>query len=93
MLNSLSYCFKLTAGKSGGGTQGREVKMKSTKKKNVRGKDNDDDSEDDTPSSKSRSQELEFMKVEDLSAELKKHSCMKDCPEELIEAVAEQLYR
>lgn len=82
-----------TAGKSGGGTQGREVKTKSTKKKGGRKDKADSDSEDETSHKPSKVNDLEFMTPEELTEELAKMEKLRDCPEELREEIASQLYR
>ena len=84
--------FPPTGGKAGGGTQGREVKTKSTKKKGGP-RNKDADSDDETSVSKSRTTELEFMSTDEVGEELAKHDVLRDCPEDLIEAIAEQLHR
>ncbi|XP_023930232.1 E3 UFM1-protein ligase 1 [Lingula anatina] len=85
--------------KSGGGLQGREVKMKSTKKKGHYGRGggggHDEDSEDEVSASvssqKGKPREAEFMKVPELTEVLKKN--LKDCDEEFLTEVAQQIYR
>ena len=71
------------------------MKTKSTKKKNFRGRGDDDVSDDDdVPAPKSRSQEIDFLSVEEIQTHLTdKVKGLKDCPEEMIEALAQQLHR
>ena len=81
------------ASKSGGGTQGREVKTKSTKKK-YKGHDRDDsDDEGAKSSTKGRQQEAEFMSVEEIEERLKKQKELRDCPEDFISEIALKLHR
>ncbi|KAI0226546.1 E3 UFM1-protein ligase 1 [Lamellibrachia satsuma] len=82
--------------KSGGGLQGREVKMKSTKKK-YRGRDtegeNQDERGDGGGGGKQRLQELPFLSVDEIAEELTGGECLQNCPEELIQEIAERLHR
>jgi hypothetical protein len=73
---------KKAAGKSntGGGTQGREVKMKNTKKKYKPGQkgrgeeDSDDDVDDDRPGDAGSGQQLTFMTRDDLKNEISRQN-------------------
>ena len=83
-------------GKQGGGTQGRESKTKSVKKKYKagRGAAGDDGSDDDTvTSSKARTTEIEFLSVEEIEEELKKNEILSECPDDLISEIAQHLFR
>lgn len=86
-------------GKSGGGSQGREGKTKSVKKKGGRGQDRDEDSDDDSrvtlgpAAARGKMADIEFMSTEELSEVLQGAEKFKDCPEELINEMATQLYR
>ena len=85
---------KAMGGKAGGGTQGREVKTKSTKKKGRgRGDRDDDDEEDEQVQSGGRNKplEFEFLSIEEIDEELTKR--LEECPAEFITEIAEQLYR
>ncbi|WAR06782.1 UFL1-like protein [Mya arenaria] len=90
---------KKAAGGSGStksltGTQGREVKTKSLKKKSHRGRDEQDSDEEEVMSKpKSRSQEIEFMSMEEIEEVLRKDDSLEDCPPELISEIAQQLIR
>lgn len=80
--------------KSGGGTQGREIKTKSLKKKGNRGRDIDNDSDEEmTAKPKSRSTEIEFMTLEEIEEVLRKDDTLADCPDELVSEIAQQLIR
>ena len=84
------------ASKSGGGTQGREVKMKSTKKKYMKGaqhntKDEDSDDNDVVSTTTNSKERLEFMTPTEIEHVLQ--GVIKDCPEEFITEIAQQLYR
>ena len=89
----------IIAGKSGGGTQGREVKTKSTKKKGGRRDRAESDSEDESVQSSGNKQgdnkmaTLEFMSTDKIAEELSKMDNVKECPEELMDEIASQLYR
>jgi len=80
----------VTAGKSGGGFQGREVKTKSTKKKYLgRDKDEADSDQDDLESTS----DTVFMSCTEISDELQRHTGLVDCSPEFRDAVASHLYR
>ncbi|XP_053396897.1 E3 UFM1-protein ligase 1-like isoform X3 [Mercenaria mercenaria] len=80
--------------KSGGGTQGREIKTKAVKKKGYKGRDHDNDSDEEMAAKpKSRSTEIEFMTLEEIADVLKKDVSLRDCPDELISEIAQQLIR
>lgn len=79
--------------KSGGGTQGREVKMKSTKKKYMKGKGDQGGDSDEEEVSKSRGAEIQFMSVEEMVEELKQQPELRDCPEDFITEIATQIHR
>ncbi|KAL5009741.1 hypothetical protein ScPMuIL_012046 [Solemya velum] len=83
-----------TCTKSGGGTQGREVKMKSTKKK-YRARDQDDDSDDGGAQAipKGREPELEFMSIDEITAVLRTEKDLEECPEEMLTEIATTLQR
>ncbi|KAH9525822.1 E3 UFM1-protein ligase 1 [Bulinus truncatus] len=83
------------------GTGGREVKMKSTKKKG-KGREVEEDSEEDTPTQNNvkgkqikdgSTQEQRFMSVMEIQAVLKKQAHLKECPSELLTEIATQLHR
>ncbi|CAL1533609.1 unnamed protein product [Lymnaea stagnalis] len=82
------------------GTGGREVKMKSTKKKG-RGRDVDEGSDEDVSALSSvkgkqqndGQQELRFLSVREIEEVLKKQPNFKDCPSELITEIATKLLR
>lgn len=79
--------------KSGGGTQGREVKMKATKKKYMKGKGDQGGDSDEEEVSKSRGVEIQFMSMEEMAEELKKQPELRDCPEDFIMEIATQIHR
>lgn len=82
------------ASKSGGGTQGREVKTKSTKKKaKGRGYLEDSDDEGVKSSTKGKQPEVQFMSVEEIEDHLKTQKELRDCPEDFISEIALQLHR
>ena len=84
--------LKCLIGKSGGGLQGREVKMKSTKKKTFGNKDVEDASdEDDNNVPKSRTIQAEFMNVGEICEHLRQQSLLKESSEEFVEAIAAKL--
>ncbi|KAL3882423.1 hypothetical protein ACJMK2_028766 [Sinanodonta woodiana] len=87
---------KATSGntKSGGGTQGREVKTKSLKKKG-KSSDFDNASAEDKakPSSKGQQLELVFMTQEEIEKTLKQDKQYKNCPEEFISEIAHKIIR
>jgi len=81
----------VTAGKSGGGFQGREVKTKSTKKKYL-GRDRDEvDSDPDDGTSETS--ETVFMSCMEIADKLKCQATLENCPTEFTEAIASHLYR
>nr|CAG4649980.1 EOG090X0267 [Sida crystallina] len=88
---------KANEGKGGGGTQGRETKTKSTKKKYLRGKNDSDDEADDDNSvagaNPSGSVDLEFLSVGEIGDVLKKQESLNDAPDDLINELANRLYR
>ena len=76
------------------GTQGREIKTKSLKKKGHKSRDDlGSDEEVTTSKPKSRSQEIEFMTLEEIEGVLRKEESLKECPEELVAEIAQQLLR
>ncbi|KAK3768113.1 hypothetical protein RRG08_004654 [Elysia crispata] len=86
------------------GTGGREVKMKSTKKKGGRGRDLEDGSDEEgaSPSAgsaatngpgKAKQQDLKFLTVVEIEEVLSKQSHLQDCPPELISEIASKLHR
>ncbi|KAL4233241.1 E3 UFM1-protein ligase 1 [Mactra antiquata] len=81
--------------KSGGGTQGREIKTKSVKKKGYKGRDVEVDSDEETmvAKPKSRSTEIEFMNIEEIENIIRKNKALEDCPDELVTEIAQQLIR
>lgn len=84
---------KATVGKSGYGTQGREVKTKAVKKKFGHGKDRAEyDSEEETPVA-SKSTEHEFMTISEITEELGKLADFSEIPDKLISGVAMALHR
>ena len=88
----------LATSKSGGGTQGREVKMKSVKKKYQKGRnkqdDIDDDDDDDFTEAKPKAEsELQFLSIEEIQEELGKNKAFDECPEEFVADVAAKIYR
>ncbi|KAL3882424.1 hypothetical protein ACJMK2_028766 [Sinanodonta woodiana] len=78
----------------GGGTQGREVKTKSLKKKG-KSSDFDNASAEDKakPSSKGQQLELVFMTQEEIEKTLKQDKQYKNCPEEFISEIAHKIIR
>ena len=83
----------MTAGKSGGGFQGRETKTKSTKKKYL-GRDKDDaDSDEGDSVTQNESTDTVFMSCAEIADELRRQSSLADCSPEFIDAVASHLYR
>lgn len=90
-----SCCIVTAAGKSGGGTQGREVKTKSTKKKQFgrdrADSDSEDEGEDMAPAG--RRSEQEFMSRDEIVVELKKQSALTECSREFVETIASRIQR
>ncbi|KAK8751399.1 hypothetical protein OTU49_014591, partial [Cherax quadricarinatus] len=91
---------KAATGKAGGGTQGRETKTKATKNKykGRKGPAQDSDSDDDTTTHQSSGRDgkvlqVEFLSIEDLQTEISNFSELIDCPEELVEELANYLHR
>ncbi len=86
--------YILLGGSKGGGTQGRESKTRSTKKKYNRGHDADD-SDDDTmvsPAARGDSR-LEFMSLDEMEETLGRQSNLDGCPDDFLSELAQQLYR
>ncbi|KAK3097920.1 hypothetical protein FSP39_014469 [Pinctada imbricata] len=81
------------ATKSGGGTQGREVKTKATKKKYNKGRGDHGNESDEEDHGKKLEEAVEFMPIDGIEAELRKQTDLLDCPEEFITEIATQLYR
>nr|XP_022294660.1 E3 UFM1-protein ligase 1-like isoform X1 [Crassostrea virginica] len=79
--------------KSGGGTQGREVKMKATKKKYMKGRGDQGGDSDEEEVSRPRQQEIQFMSIEEISEVLKEQKELRDCPEDFITEIATQIHR
>lgn len=76
------------------GTQGREVKTKSLKKKGHRGREHDDsDEENINPTPKSKTSEIPFMAIEEIEEVIRKDKLLEDCPDELVTEIAQQLLR
>ncbi|XP_055861129.1 E3 UFM1-protein ligase 1-like [Biomphalaria glabrata] len=82
------------------GTGGREVKMKSTKKKG-KGREVEEESEEEAPTqpaakgkaTKETAQEQRFMSVNEIQEVLKKQPHLKECPSQLLTEIATQLHR
>ena len=90
----LSFTVGSGSTKSGGGTQGREIKTKAVKKKGYKGRDHDNDSDEEVVAKpKSRSTEIEFMTLEEIEDVLQKEDMLRDCPDELVSEIAQQLLR
>lgn len=85
--------FFLGSTKSGGGTQGREVKMKATKKKYMKGRGDQGGDSDEEEVSRPRQQEIQFMSIEEISEVLKEQKELRDCPEDFITEIATQIHR
>jgi len=82
--------------KSGGGTQGREIKTKAVKKKGGnRGRNDDIDSDEEIGAAKPkpRAQEIEFLTLEEIEDVIRKNKSLEDCPDELVNEIATQLIR
>ncbi|XP_076076266.1 E3 UFM1-protein ligase 1-like [Mytilus galloprovincialis] len=79
--------------KSGGGTQGREVKTRSTKKKFKAQERDDSDDDVATNSMKEKQQACQFMSLEELENHLKEQTELEDCPDSFIAEIALQLHR
>ncbi|OWF52506.1 E3 UFM1-protein ligase 1-like [Mizuhopecten yessoensis] len=80
--------------KSGGGTQGREVKTKSLKKKGARGRgDAHGDSDDDDTGGKGKQLESSFMSIEEMEDVLRKQTELRDCPVDFLTQIARHLHR
>lgn len=79
---------KAAIGKAGGGSQGRETRTKSTKKKYLQGKthENDSDEDDDTRQTTVGKGEITLLSVEEVKAEI-----MKDENVSVIEELADEL--
>ncbi|XP_024892657.1 E3 UFM1-protein ligase 1 homolog [Temnothorax curvispinosus] len=79
---------KATVGKAGGGSQGRETRTKSTKKKYLQGKtqENDSDEDDDARQTTVGKGEITLISVEEVKAEV-----MKDENVSVIEEMADEL--
>ena len=76
------------------GTQGREVKTKSLKKKGYKGRDHDDsDEENVNPAPKSKVSEIHFMSTQEIEDVIRKDKILEDCPDELVTEIAQQLLR
>lgn len=71
---------KAASGKAGGGSQGRETKTKSTKKKYHQGKSQDFDSDDEQCSTQGKI-DMELVSVDDISKELNKDEILADLDE------------
>uniref|UniRef100_T1IY38 E3 UFM1-protein ligase 1 homolog n=1 Tax=Strigamia maritima TaxID=126957 RepID=T1IY38_STRMM len=82
---------KAAGGKSGGGTQGRETKTRAVKKK-YRSRDSDD-SDDEIQPTANKVKEIEFLSCEEIVVELRKQNRDEDCPDELLDAIAEYIHR
>ncbi|KAL0276431.1 UNVERIFIED_CONTAM: hypothetical protein PYX00_004012 [Menopon gallinae] len=87
---------KAAEGKGGGGTQGRETKTKSTKKKymkNTQSKFDDDDSDNAMDGDKKSGSRSEILTMDDVKEVLNGIEALEeDGSEELIDALAEHLY-
>ncbi|RXG61520.1 E3 UFM1-protein ligase 1 [Armadillidium vulgare] len=83
---------KATGGKAGGGTQGRETKTKSTKNKKGRRAARISDDEEELDSAAKGSGDIEFLSIDELQVEISKEPELEDCPEELLQEVANHLY-
>ena len=81
---------KAIGGKTGGGTQGRETKTKSTKKKYQQGKNHDLDSDEENTIKSASKTELTLITVEEISKELRKDPNLTDI-EELADELAAHL--
>lgn len=77
---------KAASGKAGGGSQGRETKTKSTKKKYLHGRNRDNDSDDENPKVTSEKIELTLIALEDVKNEI-----MKDDNLAVIDDLIEEL--
>ncbi|XP_023230156.1 E3 UFM1-protein ligase 1-like [Centruroides sculpturatus] len=80
------------------GLQGRETKMRATKKKylaNKGGSDSDSETELGTSFEKSggKQQDIEFLTLNEIEKELSKLITLQDCPEELINELAKHLFK
>jgi hypothetical protein len=83
------------AGKSVVGTQGREVKTKSVKKKPAAGRGRADSESEDEESdvTAAKRPEMTFMSLDEIISELKKQSSLTDCAEKFVETIASQIHR
>jgi len=77
---------KAAIGKAGGGSQGRETKTKSTKKKYLQGKTQENDSDEDGIRQTSGKSEITLISVEEVKAEV-----LKDENISVIEGMADEL--
>ncbi|XP_033334463.2 UFM1 specific ligase 1 [Megalopta genalis] len=77
---------KATIGKAGGGSQGRETKTKSTKKKYLQGRARDNDSDDEYPKHVTGKVEIQLVSFEDIQNEI-----MKDDNLSVIDDLVEEL--
>lgn len=77
---------RATSGKAGGGSQGRETKTKSIKKKYLQGKIRDNDSDDESTKPTTNKAELNLISFEDIKNEITKDdnlSVIEDLADEL----------
>lgn len=77
--------------KSGGGTQGREVRTKAVKKKYKPNQKADSNSDEEYQEESSKSIELSFMSLEEVKGVLKQLRELNDCTPELIEAISKHI--
>lgn len=77
------------------GTQGREVKTKSVKKKSTAGRGRaDSESEDEEGDvTNAKRPEMSFMSLDEIISELKKQSSLTDSAEQFVETIASQIQR
>ena len=86
---------QVTSTKSGGGTQGREIKNKKVKNKyRGRGQTLEDGSDDDGAGGVAgASFELEFLTEDEIGEKLREFEAMKECDDDLLEHIAAHLHR
>ena len=82
-------------GKSGGGTQGRETKIKAVKKKYHTSKEAEESGSEDEPSlsSKDSKLELDFLSISEIETYLKTIVEFKECPDDLISEIATEMHK
>ena len=86
---------QVTSTKSGGGTQGREIKNKKVKNKyRGRGHAQEEGSDEEgAGAGGSGAFEVEFLTEEEIGEKLREFEAMQECDEELLDFIAKHLHR